>query len=203
MGHSRPSNSSPGRPFVRYAPDSDRRRGNAAKAAKCHSRHSTFDIWFGTKEPRHIGGSKCDGRGFERGPKGQTKKPCSESNYTICTVSNQNGASRRMTQSTISPHRVKCFGARRYPNAPEHPKTSAGESANRRSRSEGSHRGNAPFGQDIRATARKRTRWEAARWACLTAASQWPLPTCRSRTSLSASLSATACTTQPHRCSRR
>ena len=35
LGHSRPSNSSPGRPFVRYAPDSDRRRGNAAKAAKC------------------------------------------------------------------------------------------------------------------------------------------------------------------------
>jgi hypothetical protein len=35
LGHSRPSNSSPGRPFVRYYPDSDRRRGNAAKAAKC------------------------------------------------------------------------------------------------------------------------------------------------------------------------
>ena len=35
MGHSRPRNSSLGPPFVRYAPDSDRRRGNAAKAAKC------------------------------------------------------------------------------------------------------------------------------------------------------------------------
>ena len=193
MGHSRPSNSSPGRPFVRFAPDSDRRRGNAAKAAKCHSRHSTVDILFGTKEPRHIGGSKCDGRGFERGPKGQTKKPCSESNYTICTVSNQNGASRRMTQSTISPHRVKCFGARRYPNAPEHPKTSAGESANRRSRSEGSHRGNAPVhDRQSNGTPTICLRHPA----CLCSITCAPT---RQRTSLSA----TACTTQPHRCSRR
>jgi hypothetical protein len=35
FGSLAPDHSSPGRPFVRYAPNRDRRRGNAAKAAKC------------------------------------------------------------------------------------------------------------------------------------------------------------------------
>jgi len=38
-GHSRPSKSALAPPFVGYAPDSDRRRCNAANAATCQTRH--------------------------------------------------------------------------------------------------------------------------------------------------------------------
>jgi len=48
MGQSRPSNSASGLAFVGYAPDSDRRRCNAANAATCHKQ--TFESSALTKK---------------------------------------------------------------------------------------------------------------------------------------------------------
>jgi hypothetical protein len=103
LSHKRTNHHGPKSTFVRSGPIATK----FCSAAKCRDvPFASFDIWFGMKEPRHIGGSKCDGRGFERGSKGQTKKPCSELNCTICAVSDQNGASRRMTRSAIRRQRT-------------------------------------------------------------------------------------------------